>query len=1150
MKYPNCHALALMAVAVASSFAAYAVEAPTPASITPVTEALLHSTQRSETRTDPKPMQDPTFQPPVRMFADANCDVAAFARADTAGLAKMITSSTTSCMNQLFGVTGSNAQAIFKEAKLVAALDELTRLAPRYDGTNKEGIYQVVMFLRAGYYVQWYNKKDVGDYGAAAKAAQQRALDAFFANKAIWTISKENGDILGETVTLIDSAGENARFMPVIKEMLRTFGAEQRKVSSVRNAYNNAFTVYFRGHQNADFKALMKADGSYATAVFDFYRRNLNMRGTGDEFMLANAARELARFLQYPERKAEVQPMVRTMITDNALGGSGASIWMAAVDGANYYDKDNCSYYGTCNYKADLAAKILPITHKCGPTLTIRAQEMTAEQLAGACADLAAEEKLFHYGTFGNTDPLASTPVPNDNNTALEVVVFDDYNNYNTYAGPLFGISTNNGGMYLEGNPAKPGNQARFIAHEAQWKRPLFEVWNLKHEYIHYLDGRYNAEGDFGKSQSVAMVWWGEGVAEYYSYQNNNTGAVNEARKGTYSLSTLFKTTYANADSNRIYAWGYLAVRYMHERQRPFVENMLLATRRGDFAGYQKMINDLGTSLDADFAAWLKTVATGGEFAGGKPSNGGGGNNTNTAPLVTGLSDVKVNVGQTIPVLNFTVSDKETAADQLKVNVQINNTNLIPASGMVLGGTGSQRTLTLLPNAKATGEAVVTVVVSDGKLTSQQSIKVTIGSGTSSNTAPKIAGLRDINASAGQAASLNFTVSDAETAAGQLKVSVASSNTGLIPTDALILGGSNEQRTLTIKPAAGKTGEGMVTVSVSDGSLTSQSSFKVTVAGTGGVNTAPKFGGLRDVSVTAGQTGTLNFTVSDQETPAEKLAVFAVSSDPSILPPGALEISGKGTERTLSLKPVGGKGGEVNVLMGVFDGELFTQGMFNVKVSAATGNTAPRIVGLKDINASAGTATTEMFGVLDQETPSSKLKVTATAADSNLIPADGLVLTGTDAARVLTVKPAAGKTGETTVTVTVDDGQLSTKSDIKVKVAGETGDSCPKDRKDALADGCTRSNIASNGSSWYWLWVPKGVQKLTINTSGGSGDVDLYVKSQNWPSETKFDGKSTNAGNEESVVLDNPTASNGEYYHIMMRAKQPYSGVSINAKFN
>ncbi|TMP65109.1 collagenase, partial [Pseudoalteromonas sp. S1609] len=85
---------------------------------------------------------------------------------------------------------------------------------------------------------------------------------------------------------------------------------------------------------------------------------------------------------------------------------------------------------------------------------------------------------------------------------------------YGKYAGVNFGFNTNNGGMYLEGDPSVVGNQANFIAYEANYANAEHFVWNLEHEYVHYLDGRFDLYGDFN-SPTEDVVWWSEGVAEY-----------------------------------------------------------------------------------------------------------------------------------------------------------------------------------------------------------------------------------------------------------------------------------------------------------------------------------------------------------------------------------------------------------------------------------------------------------------------------------------------------------------------------------------------------------------------------------------------------------------------------------------------------------
>ncbi|MBB5933317.1 hypothetical protein FHS42_000335 [Streptomyces zagrosensis] len=166
-------------------------------------------------------------------------------------------------------------------------------------------------------------------------------------------------------------------------------------------------------------------------------------------------------------------------------------------------------------------------------------------------------------------------------NAGRELGRFLQHASLRAEANPLVrGIHTNNGGMHLEGDPSMQGNQPRFIAYEAEWRRPEFAIWNLDHEYTHHLDGRFTMHGDFEAGISTPTVWWIEGFAEYVSYGYRKLPcrkAAAEAGKHTYRLSTLFDTTY-DADTGRVYRWGYLAVRYMLENHRADRETVLSGT--------------------------------------------------------------------------------------------------------------------------------------------------------------------------------------------------------------------------------------------------------------------------------------------------------------------------------------------------------------------------------------------------------------------------------------------------------------------------------------------------------------------------------------------------------------------------------------------
>lgn len=267
--------------------------------------------------------------------------------------------------------------------------------------------------------------------------------------------------------------------------------------------------------------------------------------------------------------------------------------------------------------------EILSQVKKCNDSIIIRSQLLSEQQLDKACALMIEEEAYFHelFNTHGK-------PVKDDGNVALRANVYDSRAEYQKYATQHFDMPTNNGGMYLEGFPSKEGNQAEFVAYEEQSRSTgEWYIRNLKHEYVHYLNGRFNAYGDYCKylhddhagpeycpKPSPILphsVWWGEGVGEYVARKNVNDWANKQVTKefGKYQLSDLFNTSAnQNGGGTRIYSWGYYAVRYMMENQRDSVEDMLVLMREGDNPGYQALVHKWGTSFDADFTSWLKTT--------------------------------------------------------------------------------------------------------------------------------------------------------------------------------------------------------------------------------------------------------------------------------------------------------------------------------------------------------------------------------------------------------------------------------------------------------------------------------------------------------------------------------------------------------------
>ena len=519
------------------------------------------------------------------------------------------------CTYPLFALSASQAAIVYSPDNINAIVSRFGQEASAYNAGNGK-LVNLALYLRAGYYLAGSNV--VAAPSATQTAALRTPIRQLVEGASLYAPNAVASTTAGETIRLITNMHDEAWFLPSMKKVVARFtstaanpaAAEALKQSSAAGGLTSALTVIFYAHGRPEGVPLLQADASYPSTLNNFVTSNkAALIGTPVAYQLTDAANEAFRFMQYSALKPVVKPMVQATLSSSTMLGADSDLWLAAASAVKYYDNANCAQYGTCDYASKLADAVLKVSHTCSPSLRIRAQDMTLAQLQDACAILGREESYAHEML-----QTKRTPVANDRNTTLELVVFDDYTNYGKYASVIYDIDTNNGGMYLEGDPAAIGNQARFIAHEASWLRPAFSVWNLEHEYVHYLDGRFDMAGDFGAAVAKPTVWWIEGVAEYLSLRNNNQKSIDVARTGTYKLSQIFGNTYSMGDyTDRAYRWGYMATRFMVERHRNDVDAVLGKFRVGDYDGYQNYMAYIGTRYDSEFASWVATATTAGE---------------------------------------------------------------------------------------------------------------------------------------------------------------------------------------------------------------------------------------------------------------------------------------------------------------------------------------------------------------------------------------------------------------------------------------------------------------------------------------------------------------------------------------------------------
>lgn len=131
-----------------------------------------------------------------------------------------------------------------------------------------------------------------------------------------------------------------------------------------------------------------------------------------------------------------------------------------------------------------------------------------------------------------------------------------------------------------------------------------------------------------------------------------------------------------------------------------------------------------------------------------------------------------------------------------------------------------------------------------------------------------------------------------------------------------------------------------------------------------------------------------------------------------------------GGERTLVLTPASGRSGTATITLQTSDGAATSSASFLAVVGI---NTPPTITLVPDMAISSGETPAAFTVTLgDLHTAASALTFSASSSNSLLLPSSRIVVTGTGAQRTVQLRPVPGESGAATVTLTVNDGAVST----------------------------------------------------------------------------------------------------------------------------
>ncbi len=96
------------------------------------------------------------------------------------------------------------------------------------------------------------------------------------------------------------------------------------------------------------------------------------------------------------------------------------------------------------------------------------------------------------------------------------------------------------------------------------------------------------------------------------------------------------------------------------------------------------------------------------------------------APTISDIADVTIDEDTSTSVVSFTVGHPDTDPATLTLDTASTNTAIMPVAGIVLGGSGTTRTIQLTPAANQSGTSTIQVTVSDGGFSATDSFVLTV----------------------------------------------------------------------------------------------------------------------------------------------------------------------------------------------------------------------------------------------------------------------------------------------------------------------------------------------------------------------------------------------------------------------------------------
>ncbi|MGI5480123.1 collagenase [Streptomyces lavendofoliae] len=503
------------------------------------------------------------------------------------------------CLRGLIWTWDARLAPVMSDAHVQAVSRRISALSATHDGRNGSHLLEMLTYLHAVAYHD-FSRGEIDVTDPPTTEAMRRAVHAFGTARRSFDVTRSNAESLREALYAGSAPGLRHSQLDLIRRVLATmdrYHTTTYKDPAWGGAALAALSVnylgVYPGNKDTAFHTLVARNAPYRDA-FRKFSTYTHLKGTPNQWVVRDALAEYGRFGQIAPLTSTIVPDLGALLAPVARDfGRGSAPWARLASWLDFYGA--CKPYAVC--KDDIEREIFPYTYRYdNAAIKVRTglARPTVDQLYYASKQVKAQ---FHR-VLGTQQPLAG-----DSNTSLNIVLYASRADYENYHPLLTGMGTDNGGVYIERGATFYTYQRRVPQDSSLTLEELF-----RHEYTHYLNGRFAVPGSFGegpwyeRDRTTAMD---EGTAEFFDGATRDDGVA--ARRSLVrsviadtangrprmTVDELLHATY-EGDGFRFYAYAGTFFTYLWAERPALLREMYRHLRADDPAAFDAWRDRLG----------------------------------------------------------------------------------------------------------------------------------------------------------------------------------------------------------------------------------------------------------------------------------------------------------------------------------------------------------------------------------------------------------------------------------------------------------------------------------------------------------------------------------------------------------------------------